>query len=229
MNQKSNLWKIAAVVLVAVMLAGCGGAQPSLEPTVDAQPTYSAIQTQAVQTALAEMTLNAPTATPELPTATALPPTEAVTEAPTATPEPVVVITTVMPTVLPTNTRVPATLAPAATATPSSYNCSVTDSSPDFGWDIRPGGDFDGRWTVKNTGTDAWKASEVDIKFVSGTKFHTNVEAMDLGADVAKDGSYSIVVDMLAPNETGRFSTTWAVVRGSQTLCVLPLTIDVVQ
>lgn len=225
MLYKSNLWKIAAAVLLVAILAGCGRAQPSLEPTVDTQPTFNAIQTQAVQTALAEMTLNAPTATPVLPTATPLPATEVPpTAAPTETAIPVVI-----PTMLPTNTRVPATAAPVFTATSASFNCSITESSPDYGADIRPGGDFDGRWVVKNTGSEVWSASEVDIKYISGTKFQVNVDAMDLGGDVAKDGTYTIIVDMLAPNSAGRYTASWAVVRGSQTLCWLPLTIDVVQ
>lgn len=225
MYSKSILWKIAAAVLLIAILTGCGGAQPSLEPTVNTQPTVNAIQTQAVATAVMDMTLKAPTAAPVLPTATALPPTEAPTLAPTNTPEPVVVL----PTAVPTATRIPPTQAPVYTATSTAYNCTVTEASPAFGADIRFGGDFDGKWVVKNTGTETWSSGDVDIKYVSGTKFQVSVDALDLGKDVAKGESYTIIVDMLAPADAGRYSASWAVTRGSQTICWLPLTIDVVK
>jgi len=226
MNVKFIPWKIAAVVLIIAMLTGCQGARQALEPTVDAQPTYDTIKTQAVETAVAQMTLLAPTAAPLLPTEA---PTEPplVTETPTLVPTPLPSITPLPPTAIPTNTFVPWTATPFATATLSTYNCTITESSPEFGYDMRAGGDFDGRWVVKNTGAETWESDEVDIKYISGTKFQTDVDALDLSADVAKNKSLTVIVDMLAPNSAGRYSAVWAITRGSQTICILPLTIDV--
>lgn len=232
MQHHSHLWKIAAFVLIAAILAGCQTAQPSLEPTVNTEPTFSLIQTQAVQTAVMNMTLNAPSATPVMFTETSAPTEAAPTMAApteTATTEPTLTLAPALPTATPTRTLVPWTVTPAFTATSSAYNCTITEQSPPFGYDLRPGIDFDGKWIVKNTGTQPWVTSEVDIKYVSGTKFQSKVDMLDLSANVAVGGSYTIIVDMFAPTTTGRYSTAWAIVRGGQTICTLPITIDVVQ
>jgi hypothetical protein len=230
---KQWMWKFAALLIFGAMLAGCSGAQPSLEPTVDTQPTFSLIQTQAVQTAVVEMTLNAPSATPIVATETQAPAPEATaTEAaPTAVPPtntPVPVLPTATNTV-PVITVIPRTSTPASTPTAGPLGCTITESSPPSGADLTPGVDFDGRWVVKNTGTDTWRASEVDVRYVSGTKFQVRVDAFDLPADVAPNGTFTIIVDMLAPKDPGRYTANWAVIRGGTTICSLPLVIDVVQ
>jgi hypothetical protein len=225
---KTKIWIVAAIVLLIAILAGCTSAQPTLtlEPTVDSQPTFALIQTQAVQTAVAQMTLNAPIAT-EVP-----PPTE--TPLPTATTAPtqtqvLPTLAPALPTTAPTATFVPWTATPAFTATSQAYNCTITEQSPAFGADIRVGGDFDGRWVIKNTGTQTWQADGFDIKYLSGQKFHTGPDVLDLGQDVVTQGTYTIVLDMLAPNSDGRYTTSWGLVRGNEVICALPITIDVIQ
>lgn len=234
MNLRSMRLKIAVFALIAAVLAGCTTptAQPSLEPTLDMRPTFSLIQTQAVETAVSEMTLSAPSATPVVLTETpALPtaaPTDEPTAAPTATLAAPTALPTIVPTSVPTNTFVPRTSTPAISATPANFGCTLTDQSPPFGYDLPPGGDFDGRWTIKNTGAQTWAVNEIDIEYVSGAKFQTDTDGFDLPVAVAKDATYGVVVDMLAPREAGRYSATWQVRRGSQVLCTLPITIDVV-
>jgi hypothetical protein len=85
------------------------------------------------------------------------------------------------------------------------------------------GGDFDGRWTVKNTGTRTWASSEMDFRYLSGTKTYTNNELYDLPKDVAPGDSIEIIVDMLAPNASGSYTTTWSINIGSRSICALPL------
>lgn len=230
MNWKTIHWKLATIALIAALLSGCQVTRQALEPTVDTQPTYAAIQTQAVQTAVAQMTLLAPTAAPVLPTEppveaapTEPAPTDIPTEAPTAIPS----FTSPPPTAIPTATFIPRTATPYPTATSSSYSCTITELSPEFGYDMRAGGDFDGRWEVKNTGSETWEADDVDVRYISGTEFHDRVDAFDLPEDISKGETYTVVVDMLAPDSPGRYTTYWAIMRGSQTLCSLPLTIDV--
>lgn len=208
-----------AVLAIASILSGCGGATlPPEVPTVDTQATMAIVQTQAAQTVVAGLTLNAPTATPVTPTATV---TE--TSAPTAT------FTQAPPTntpVPPTATFIPWTLTPSNTPT-SSYKCSITEQSPTFGQTFKPKDSFDGRWVVKNTSSDTWTASNTDISYVSGTKFQENTDVVDLGADVAKDASFTVIVDMVAPEKEGTYNTSWAVRNGSTTVCMLYLTIKV--
>lgn len=239
MNLRQTRWKIAAFVMMAALLAGCGRATavPSLEPTIDMLPTISRIQTQAVETAVMAMTLDAPSATPQtVVTETAtLPPVEpTATTASTNTPIPTVALPTlpptVVPTLIPTSTRFPATSTPASTATITGYSCVMTGSTPPFGYDLPPGGDFDGNWTVVNNGSVDWATNEIDVVFVSGTRFQENdIDSFDLPAAVARTKTFNVVIDMLAPREPGRYTATWALKRGGTTLCNLPVTIDVVQ
>jgi hypothetical protein len=126
-------------------------------------------------------------------------------------------------------TLAPTVVVVRATATSTAFNCSVTESSPAFGYDMPPGGDFDGRWVVKNTGTSNWSAGEIDVVYVSGTKFQVSVDALDITSAVEKTKTMTVIVDMLAPKDEGRYTATWAVKRNSETLCNLSVTIDVVK
>ena len=218
---KHLAYKALAVLAIASILSGCGGVvAPEEVPTVDSQATFAVIQTQAVQTVVAGLTLNAPTATPVTPTNT---------PAPTDTPAPTATATLALPTntpVPPTATFIPWTLTPSNTPT-SSYKCTISEQSPAYGATFKPKDSFDGRWVVKNTSSDTWAAANTDIAYVSGTKFQENTDVVDLSADVAKDGSTTIIVDMVAPKDNGTYSTAWAVRSGSTTVCMLYLTIKV--
>lgn len=217
MFSKSIAWRSLVVLILSITLVGCGSPTPTTaptavppQPTVNVQPTLSVAQTQAVQTALADLTKNAPTATktPLPPTATQVPPTN--------TPLP--------PTAKPSATYIPWTPVPSATST--TYNCTIIESSPSTTDIIRPGADFDARWVVKNTGSEAWSAAAVDVVYVSGTKFDRQ-KNIDLKADVAHDASLTIVVDMIAPKEPATYTAVWAITRGTQTICTLNLKIVV--
>ena len=226
MSSKPLAQRIFVSIVLAVLLASCAGTRvPTAAPTIDQQPTFNAIQTQAVQTAVAAMTQNAPTAAPLVLTSTSAPATAAPTEtqAPTNTPLP--------PTAVPTATAVPKTATPMVliTSTLSTYNCTITDVSPKPTDKIRPGGDFDGRWVVKNTGSQTWGQHEVDFRYSSGTKFQTHGDAFDLTADVTHDNSYTVIVDMLAPKDPGTYYATWQLVYGNQPICSLGLTVRVAQ
>ena len=109
--------------------------------------------------------------------------------------------------------------------TGSGYSCSITASTPNS--TLTKKADFDGTWTIKNTGTKTWDMDSVDYKYVSGTNMDKNGERFDLSKTVKPGESIKIVVDMIAPNSVGNYSTNWALVSGSTTLCNLPLTIYV--
>lgn len=222
-------YSIAVILILVSLLPGCSfGNLPTVAPTIDPRETFAAIQTESAQTVVADLTRNAPlveppqaaTATLAMVTATTAPPTD------TATVTPVPSFTPITPTA--TNTRIPATLPPLATNTPVNSGCKITEQSPSFGDDFPKDADFDGRWVVKNTGKDTWAASAVDIKYISGTKFQTSVDIIDLPADVPVDGSYTVIVDMRAPGTAGRYNTSWALVQGGTTLCYLSLTINII-
>jgi hypothetical protein len=217
---------ILIVIITATILPGCSIAQatstppPAVLPTVDQQPTFNFIKTQAVESVIADLTLNAPIVTPIVPTDTAVPtetpfPTE--TWVPSNTPLP------------PTATYIPWTLAPLKSATPIGFSCSILEVSPTSSVSLKTGADFDGRWVVKNTGTLTWADQDVDIKYISGTKFQTSGDLFDLSSSVAQNSSYTMIIDMKAPGDAGTYKTSWAIMRGSLTICTLKLTVVVVK
>lgn len=220
MFSKSILGKILSVIITAAILVGCSAAPtatPTPVPTVDLQPTLDAVANQAVQTMIAKLTLDAPTATPVIPTDTPAP-TNTIPPLPTDTPA---------PTQTPTRVFIPWTSTP--TATQPVYNCTVTSVSPTTSDTITVDQDFDGKWTVKNSGVKPWSAGNTDIKYVEGTKLHTGGDLLDLGSDVAPNGTYSIVIDMKAPSSDGTYSTTWGIYLEDGSVCSLTLKINVTE
>jgi len=227
---KNTTYWAATLIIMAALITGCGGATPTLEPTRDLQPTLDLVRTEAALTLVAELTQNAPTATPVVVTDT---PAATATSEPTNTPEATATAAVILPiataTAIPTNTPAAVTLTPVATATATDLNCTIKSQSVSFGDDFPPNADFDGRWVVENTGTQTWSSSAVDFKYISGTEFHTRVSILDLPVDVPPDGEITLIIDMQAPANPGRYTTTWAIVQGSTTICTMPITLDVVQ
>jgi len=113
------------------------------------------------------------------------------------------------------------------TVTPvTTYRCSVT-TSPDAYAEFPRGAEFDAKWEIKNTGSEAWDKAAVDYKHYSGTEMQKYEKVFDLPSTVDPDGKITLVVDMIAPNTVGTYSTTWAIVRGDTVLCTLPVSIRV--
>ncbi len=228
MSSKSMWLKIISVSLLAAILAGCNTAATTVAPTAattsDQQATLDSLRTQVAQTVIANPTLVPPTETPVLETNT---PT--VTFTPTSTVTPLATSTPLPPTVAPTRTPVPWTSTPVYTATSIAYNCTITSVTPNTAsTPTKVGNDFDGKWVIKNTGTETWFANDIDIKFISGTNFQENGKTIfDMTSDVAHDASYTLIIDMVAPSTAGTYTTTWALVRSGATVCTLPLTLVV--
>jgi hypothetical protein len=217
MYSKSMMGKILQVLIV-VVLTGCSAAPsatPTPVPTIDLKPTFDAVAAQAVQTMIANLTLNAPTATPIIPTDTPAP-TVTVPLLPTDTPA---------PSATPTRVFIPWTKTP--TATQPVYNCTVTSVSPTTKDTITVDKDFDGKWTVKNSGVKTWYSDNTDIRFVEGTELQESGDLVDLDSDVAPNGTYTIVVDMKAPSSDGTYTTTWGIYLEDGTVCPLTITINV--
>jgi hypothetical protein len=111
------------------------------------------------------------------------------------------------------------------TTPPQTGKCQITSTRPNA--NLSKKADFDAVWTVKNTGTKTWDMSAVDYKYLSGTKMQKRASVYDLPKSVKPGQSIKIVVDMIAPNKVGTFTTTWGIVQGNSTLCKMPLTITV--
>ena len=214
------LQTLAVGALIAV-LVGCSAAPATSTatstPTLDLQPTMNQIETQVAKTIFADLTSTVPTITPTVPTNT---PAATDTPMPTNTPLP--------PTFTPTRTYIPWTLTPVHSPTLMGYACSITSTSPASTPSLKVGSAFDGNWVVKNTGTQTWFKADVDIKYISGTKFQAYGDLFDLKSDVASGASYTVIVDMLAPATAGTYQASWALVQGSLAICTLNLNLTVV-
>lgn len=216
---KNFLMLLLAVSLTACSLPG----SPAAVPTQDVASTLDAVRTQAAETVAADIVSRVTATMP--PTAT-LAPTATEMASPTTAPS-FTPVNTLPPLPTATNTFIPATRTITPTSTPSDYTCSITASAPAVNAEYGKRGDFDGRWTLKNTGTQTWVTNDVDYRYVSGQKMHTGNDVYDIIKDVKTGESIDIIVDMMAPDSTGTFKTTWALTRNTRTLCELNVTIVV--
>jgi hypothetical protein len=107
------------------------------------------------------------------------------------------------------------------------YGCTVTDVKPKSTDTIKVEQDFDAIWTVKNIGTQPWRAGNTDVFFVSGEKLHTTIDLRDVTSDVAPNGTYTVTIDMKAPTGDGTHTTAWAIQLEDGSTCALNLTINV--
>lgn len=220
------MFKLKTMILLVVTasLAACNfPGSATLAPTQDVAQTLDAARTQAAQTVEADIA-SRPTAT--LPATATLAATATELPSPTAAPS-FTPVNTLPPLPTATNTRIPATPTITPTSTPSDYNCSITTVSPAANTEFAKRADFDGRWTVKNTGTQTWLASDVDYRYVSGEKMQKKNDVYDLPKDVKPGESVDIIVDMLAPDVTGTFKTAWGLARSDRVFCNLNITIVV--
>lgn len=214
MSKKKPYLYTWTLAILALLLASCSSVTPTLppQPTQDPliiQATMDAAKTQAVSTVIAQQTQNTPVATATTPP-TAVPPTQTVQ--PTAT--------VVLPTATATLPPFP-TWTPGPSKTPTSIVCSIESASPSAGSKFPVKSPFDWRWKVKNTSGDTWKATDTDVKYLSGTKMHEGDDTRDLPSDVAANGTYELILDMIAPETPGYYQETWGLTQGGTLLCAV--------
>jgi hypothetical protein len=139
------------LALITVLLLSACGPKAAVEPT----PDIEAIRTQAVQTAQAEMTVQAALN----PTSTPIPAT--ITPLPTAT------VGTAVPVPGSGNsggssggssgTQIP-------TATPDAWKCQIVNESP-LDKPQMTGWEYKRHWVIKNIGTTTWWADDVYVEY----------------------------------------------------------------
>lgn len=203
--------KSACFLLLALLLASCGGLGNLPEPTMDANQIYTAVigtlvqsisQTQA---ALPQPAIVADSATP-VPSSTPLP-------IPSPLPSPTryyVYITPYTSTPLftpgPTGTAFTATVNPAVLA----YGCNnlafIRDTTVPPGTSFKPGETFTKTWKVMNSGTCNW-VYQYRLKFLSGSSM--DGEPRMLGRIVTVGDWRDISIELNAPAVPGTYSGYW--------------------
>ncbi|MCI0550290.1 MAG: hypothetical protein L0287_05005 [Anaerolineae bacterium] len=210
--------KLIGWLLVLGMVLAC---VPSLAtPLPPADP--GAINTFIAQTVNAASTQTAAARPTSTHTATITPtPRNTDTVTPTFTSTVIFILSTPTSLVIPTFTIVS-----SGGSSSDNYACQVTSVSPANGTAFGSRADFDAIWRVKNIGQKAWDRTQVDYRYTSGTKIHKTA-IYDLNANVPKNGTADLIVDMVAPKDPGSYTTVWNLYVGSKSFCNMSLRIIV--
>jgi hypothetical protein len=191
--------------MIAVIISGCAP-KASMEPTLD----INSIRTQAVQTAVMEITVQA-------------------VLNPTITPVPATIVP--IPAAV-ENTAVPVSVSggsggssggssgssggssgtPIPTWTPDVYICEYVTQNP-LDKPQMTGANYDMVWSIRNTGVATWNTSEYYVKWLGGSDLSPN-HTYPLAKNVAPFESVDIVVDIQVPtNPTDDMQVTrWGIV-----------------
>lgn len=215
--------KLIIWLLVVGMVLACVPSLATPLPPVDA----GAVNTFIAQTVNAASTQTAAAMPTSTHTATYTPtPRNTDTPTPTFTSTVIFILSTPTPLVIPTFTVVSSGGGGGGGSSSDNYACQVISVSPANGTAFGSRADFDAVWRVRNIGQKVWDRSSVDYRYTSGDKIH-KVEIYDLSANVPRNGTTDLIVDMVAPRNAGTYTTTWNLYVGSKSFCNMRLSIVV--
>ena len=216
--------KLLYLLTAIVFVLACGPAIATPIPTADPNEINTIIALTAnaalTQTSAARPTSTfTPTLTPTRPSPTA---------SPTATSTVIFILSTPTMQVVPTFTFISNTGGGSSGSGSSSanYACQILSVSPPNGSSMDENTDFDANWSVKNIGQKAWDRNSVDFVYFSGAKIN-KVAGYDLNSNVNSGSTTTLGADMVAPRDTGTYSTTWTLRVGDNDFCKMSLTIVV--
>lgn len=198
--------RVLAFLALIVSLVGCTGPTAVVEPT----PDIPLIRTEAVQTVVSKLTIEAalnPTAT-IAPTDTPAPVVTA-TSAPTATQPPAATATS-MPTIRPATSGGGGVVYPTATRRSGPDQANLLSQEPKDGTVVSAGSEFDGSWVFKNIGTSTWTTG-YEYRFAGGTNL-AKKDIYTVPGSVKPNDSITLYTDMVAPSEGGRYVSYWELV-----------------
>ena len=101
--------------------------------------------------------------------------------------------------------------------------CVLVSLSPADGTIMAPGTSFKMIWVLQNVGSQTWDEIRTDLYFVSaigGTRL-SSTDVLDQTASVPPVGTYSAVVDMVAPSGAGQYGEAWSINENSTKICQL--------
>lgn len=102
--------------------------------------------------------------------------------------------------------------------------CNIFTQSPDHMENIKAGSSFDIKWIIINTGSTTWPAG-LDVKYSSGPQM-TKQTRVEISKALKPNERYTIVLDAVAPKQTGPQYMTW-IIEGQ--LCSPSVIINVVE
>ena len=206
--QKFLAFLIKTVILISILatMVGCGNAPAAAPAVVNPTQDVSSIKTEAAQTVVAQITVDAvlhPAAS-----ATNSPPTE--TQVPEASLTPSLVASlTATATNFVTFTPIASTTATPLPTIPMSDQAQLLYRTPKEWSQFNPGETFDVVWTIKNIGKKTW-TTEYFFTYFNGTKMNYNGDTVFLNSRVEPGANAQFTVDMKAPQTPGNYTTSWA-------------------
>lgn len=222
--------KLLYLLTAIAFVMACAPAALTPYPTADPNEINTIIAQTAnaasTQTAAALPTFTfTPSSTPTVPTPT---------ESPTATSTVIFILSTPTRIVVPTFTSISSggsgggggSGSGGGGSSSDNFACQIRSVSPANGSSMNPNTDFDGTWSVKNIGVKTWDRNSVDFVYNSGSKIH-KVAGYDLKSNVKPGETIDLGVDMVAPKNSGNYTTTWVLRVGQKDFCKMSLTINV--
>jgi hypothetical protein len=107
------------------------------------------------------------------------------------------------------------------------YFCMLSIAKPLDGGNVEHDSNFDGSWIIQNGGSETWDSSQVEMRFITGTKLQTRADTLKLPRDVPTGSSLKFSLDMKAPTQAGTYFSTWGLVQGERVICRWTIAIHV--
>ncbi len=114
----------------------------------------------------------------------------------------------------------------AASGHKALWSCQILGQVPANNVHFAPNTQFKTTWTVKNTSTTNWVATNINIQFAGGTNLASE-SAFDTVANVPIGGSEALRISMQAPAEAGTYTSKWTLISGKTDFCPLSVVIIV--
>jgi len=124
-----------------------------------------------------------------------------------------------------TFTPTPSETSPALVSRPSDtpngdkYSCEISVDKPLDGSLVDYGSNFNGQWVIKNEGTETWDHTQVQARYITGTKLQIKKDFVNLPRDVNPGSSIGLSLDMTVPSDVGTYYATWGLMEGNSVIC----------
>jgi hypothetical protein len=227
---KLSIWDLlTGLTLLGILCLIAGFAAIALDPSVAFNPLQppATVAPIILPSATATEPGLPPTWTP-VPSATSQVNNTLPTLRPSRTPEPTAT-RVILPTFTPSKTIRPTTPSGGGggSGAVGGGSCDIIYQYPADDTVMVAGTPFDMRWTIKNTGSDSWRADSIDVRYMSGAKMHSGNDLRDLPYDVGAGGAVDILISMRAPTTKGIYTTNWALTAGNAAKCRFFVVIEV--
>ena len=125
---------------------------------------------------------------------------------------------TIAPSPTPMPTSTPSLTPTFAGPTPVALSCRVLSQSIKNNRHFSPKEDFEMGWLVRNNGAAAWDPGSVDFAYFSGTRMYL-FSPNHLQAIVNPGETVALGASLVAPKNSGTYTTVWALWQGAYDFC----------